>query len=78
MLGRKIIKCQQFIPILEQTARRFRYFASKISINKSNALFASSLVSACQMACRACLALGCADFGKQFSTFMVLCIQQRC
>ena len=33
VLGRKIIKCQQFIPILEQTARRFRVFRLK-DLNK--------------------------------------------
>ncbi len=47
-------------------------------MNKSKALSASALVPACQISCNACLALRWPDLGKQFSTFLVLCTQQRC
>src|ERR1700730_4706150 len=44
----------------------------------SNAVSASALVSAIQIACKARLALACWLFGSLFSTLAVLCTQQRC
>ena len=59
----------------------FGYFTPHMDdryIDKSKAVSASTFVSACQIACKACLAFGCVDFGRHFRIFIVLCIQQRC
>src|SRR5512139_1006970 len=44
----------------------------------SNAVSASAAVSAIQISCKARLAFACWLFGSLFSTFAVLCTQQRC
>ena len=79
VLRRKVIKGQQFIAILVQTQRRFRVFRF-VSVNEQIKRLVRITLGfpACQIACSACFALGWADFGRQLSTFMVLCIQQRC
>ena len=66
VLCRKVIKGQQFLAILLQTKRGFGEFSSWLSTNRSKAFSAHTLRSACQMSCRARLALGCDDFGRRF------------
>ena len=54
------------------------YLSSYRSSHWSKARSAFALVSALQISCSPCLAFAWPDLGREFRTFPVLCIQQRC